>query len=435
MNDWVNMSPAGRQGTVLTANFTRETIGPGGPMIGIDKEGATIDAHVTPEVPPRGFSRAELQQRTERAQKRMAASGLSALLLTCEPEFRYFSGFQSQFWESPTRPWFLVLPAQDKPIAVIPAIGQSGMEQTWIEDIRTWPAPRPEDDGISLLADTLRSAAGGKGRIGVPLGHESHLRMPAGDFLLLRAQLGGLELVDARALLRTLMSIKSEAEIAKVRYICRLVSDAFLALPEQLSLYMTERQACKRLQLDILARGADSTPYLMGASGPGSYSSIIMGPTDRALIPGDVLIIDTGATYDGYFCDFDRNFAFGPPSAAAERAHAVVHAATDAGFSAARPGATTHQVWSAMWTVLEQGGALGNDVGRMGHGLGTQLTEWPSNMAGDETVLEPGMVMTLEPGMEFAPEQLMVHEENIVIRDTGPEWLTRRAPKDMPIIQ
>ncbi len=364
----------------------------------------------------------------------MEASGLSALLLTCEPEFRYFSGFQSQFWESPTRPWFLVLPAHGKPIAVIPTIGQSAMEQTWLEDIRSWPAPRPGDDGVSLLADTLRNTAGLGGRIGVPLGHESHLRMPAGDFLALRAQLDGLELVDARPLLRDLMCIKSEAEIDKIRYICRLVSDAFLALPEQIDPYMTEREICKRLQIDILARGADSTPYLMGASGPGSYASIIMGPTDRTLTPGDVLIIDTGATFDGYFCDFDRNFAFGPPSAAAERAHAVVHAATAAGFAAARPGATTHQVWSAMWTVLEQGGALGNDVGRMGHGLGMLLTEWPSNMAGDDTVLLPGMVMTLEPGMEFAPRQLMVHEENIVIRESGPEWLTRRAPEDMPVI-
>ena len=404
-------------------------------IIGIETEDATIDAHINSEVPPRGFSQAELQTRTERAQTEMEALGMSAMLLTCEPEFRYFSGFQSQFWESPTRPWFLVLPTHGKPIAVIPSIGRTGMAQTWLEDIRCWPAPRPGDDGISLLADTLRNTAGRNGSIGIPLGHESHLRMPAGDFLALRNHLRGWNLVDACPLLRVLMSIKSEAEIAKIRHICQLVSDAFHALPKQISPSMTERDICKRLQIDIQARGADSTPYQMGASGPGSYASIIMGPTDRALTPGDILIIDTGATFDGYFCDFDRNFAFGTPSRAAEDAHAVVHAATDAGFEAARPGATTHQVWCAMWTVLEQGGALGNDVGRMGHGLGMQLTEWPSNMGGDNTVLAPGMVMTLEPGMEFAPGQLMVHEENIVIRESGAEWLTRRAPRSMPVIQ
>jgi Xaa-Pro aminopeptidase len=63
-----------------------------------------------------------------------------------------------------------------------------------------------------------------------------------------------------------------------------------------------------------------------------------------------------------------------------------------------------------------------------------QLTEWPSNMPGDDTPLEPGMVLTLEPGMTFAPGKLMVHEENIVIREGGAEWLTRRAPPEMPVI-
>ena len=77
---------------------------------------------------------------------------------------------------------------------------------------------------------------------------------------------------------------------------------------------------------------------------------------------------------------------------------------------------------------------MGNDVGRLGHGLGIQLTEWPSNAAWDNTVLESGMVITLEPGMTYEFGKLMVHEENIVIRDEGPELLSRRAPKELPIV-
>ncbi len=161
---------------------------------------------------------------------------------------------------------------------------------------------------------------------------------------------------------------------------------------------------------------------------------LIMGPTDRVLGLGDVLIIDTGTTYDGYFCDFDRNFAVGPPSDAARRAHQVVYRATEAGIAAARPGATTSDLWAAMWAVLEKGGALGESVGRLGHGLGMQLTEGPSNKPGDDTPLDPGMVITIEPGMEFAPGKLMVHEENIAVTDGEPELLTRRAPPEMPII-
>ena len=124
--------------------------------------------------------------------------------------------------------------------------------------------------------------------------------------------------VDARALVRRLRAVKSEAEIAKIHYCCQLVSAGFEALPQALTLGMSERSACKALQLDVLRRGVDSTPYLIGASGPESYDNIIMGPTDRTLEEGDVLVIDTGCTFDGYFCDFDRNFAFGTPSQATE---------------------------------------------------------------------------------------------------------------------
>ena len=196
---------------------------------------------------------------------------------------------------------------------------------------------------------------------------------------------------------------------------------------------MTEREACRRMRLDLLARGADNSPYLMGSAGPGGYHNIIMGPTDRIMQEGDLFIIDTGTTYDGYFCDFDRNFSMGPPDDATRRAHEAVWQATEAGFAAARPGATTEDVWRAMMTVMETAGSLGNNVGRMGHGLGLQLTEPPSNMPGDTTVIEPGMVLTLEPGMEFAPARMIVHEENIAITEDGAEWLTRRAPRELPV--
>ncbi|MEZ5876760.1 MAG: aminopeptidase P family N-terminal domain-containing protein [Tepidamorphaceae bacterium] len=73
--------------------------------------------------PERGFPQAEFAQRTERAQALMAQADLDALLLTTEAEIRYFTGYLTRFWESPTRPWFLIVPAFGKPAAVIPGIG------------------------------------------------------------------------------------------------------------------------------------------------------------------------------------------------------------------------------------------------------------------------------------------------------------------------
>ena len=385
--------------------------------------------------PTRGFPLSEFEQRTERAQRMMAEHRLDTLLLTTEPDFRYFSGFQSQFWQSPTRPWFLIVPSRGQPLAVIPDIGAAGMAKTWLDDIHTWPAPQPEDDGISLLIDTLRAKSNRHHRIGIPMGHETHIRMPAADFLRLRERLGGFEITDASPLIRNLQVIKSAAEIDKIRFVCQLTSNAFARLPSAIAAGMSEREICRRLKMDLLQHGADDSPYLIGGSGPDGYDDIIMGPTDRVLQSGDVMIIDTGTTYDGYFCDFDRNFAFGAVSDKTRHAYDVVFAATEAGLQAARPGATACDLWAAMWRVLEQGGALGNAVGRLGHGLGMRLTEWPSNRPGDNTVLKPGMVMTLEPGMLFAPGKMMVHEENIVIREDRAELLTQRAAPEIPLVR
>ena len=108
----------------------------------------------------RGFPGEEYEARAERAQRMLADSALDALLVCTEPEVRYFTGFHTPFWQSPTRPWVVVLPLSGRPIAGIPSIGASAMDQTWVEDIRTWPAPRPEDDGLALLAETLAEHAG-----------------------------------------------------------------------------------------------------------------------------------------------------------------------------------------------------------------------------------------------------------------------------------
>ena len=384
--------------------------------------------------PPRGFPHSEYEARLEGAQEMMSAAGLDALLLTREVDVRYFSGFLTQFWESPTRPWFLVLPKSGKPVAVIPVIGAACMARGWVEDIRTWSSPHPTDDGVSLLAATLAEVAGEAGRIGLPMGRETHLRMPLGDFESLREKLSGAEFIDGAGIVRRSRMVKSELEIAKIAHVCALVSDAFAEAPNLFAAGQSDIEACRAFKIECLARGVDNMSYLAGAAGPGGYGDIISPPSGRRLAPGDVLILDTGCTYDGYFCDFDRNFAITHAADDTRRAYDVVYRATDAGLALARPGTTCAELFHAMQAVLDEGGALANDVGRLGHGLGCQLTEWPSHAPFDHTELAPGMVITLEPGMTFAPGRLMVHEENIVIREGPAELLSRRAAPELPVI-
>jgi len=324
--------------------------------------------------PPRGFPTAEFAARLARAQAMMVAGGVDALLLSSEAEVRYFTGFLTQFWQSPTRPWFVVVPKAAAPIAVIPEIGASCMGRTWVDDIRTWSSPDLEDDGVSLLAETLLEVAGHDGRIGLPMGHETHLRMPLADYDRLRRTLEDMTFSDATAIVRGLRMVKSEAEIAKIYHACQLVSNAFDQAPGLFHLGQSEAEVFRAFKIECLNQGVDDVSYLVGGAGPGGYGDIISPPGPRPLERGDVLILDTGCTFDGYFCDFDRNFGFGAASDAAKRAYEAVYQATEAGLQAARPGVTCADVYQAMQQVMSAAGALGNSVGRVGHGLGMQLT-------------------------------------------------------------
>ena len=386
-------------------------------------------------IPKRGFEVSEYENRLNKIQKHMFESKMDAILLTTQVDIEYYTGFKSQFFQSPTRPWYVLIPGNGKPKAIIPTIGESGMRGTWIDDIQTWTSPNPEDDGISLLLQTIKSLMSKHKCLGVPKTLESTLRMPLDDYEYLIKSLVGIEIKDANKILRKVRFVKSPSEIAKIRHICQITSQGFIDLESFLSAGDSEQENCRRFKQHLLSLGVDDSPYIVSGSGKDGYGSIIMGPTDKLIEDGDLFIIDTGSVFDSYYCDFDRNYAFGHISEESKSAYRVAFDATEAGFKAAQVGNTTSDIFNAMNDVLQKGGALGSTVGRLGHGLGMQLTEWPSNTASDNTVLEPGVVLTLEPGMEFLPGKEMVHEENIVITDDGPEWLSIRAAEELPIIQ
>ncbi|WP_153771364.1 Xaa-Pro peptidase family protein [Labrenzia sp. CE80] len=376
----------------------------------------------TPDFPAR-----EYERRLDLAQRAMREHRLDALLFTTEAELRYFTGFRTLFWQSPTRPWFLVVPAEGKPIAVIPTIGENLMTTTWIDDIRTFSSPHADDDGLSLLTSALH----GRARVGLPMGRETSLRMPLHDFTRLRDALPATEFCDATKLVQALRMVKSELEIEVISKICVVASEAFENARNLFREGQSLKDAFRAFRIELLQRGADDVPYLVGGAGPGGYGDVISPPSDKPLEAGDVLMLDTGATLNGYFCDFDRNFAIGHASSEARTAYARLHAATEAAIEAARPGMTCANLFKLMNNRI---GDTGSNVGRLGHGLGMQLTEAPSLIDFDETILQEGMVITLEPSMDLSDGKMMVHEENIVIRDGPAQLLSRRAAPELPIL-
>jgi len=393
--------------------------------------------------PERGFANEEFEQRFEVVQNKMREQQLAAILLTTEHDINYYTGYLTQFWQSPTRPWYLVLPSEGLPIAVIPTIGVECMAKGWMSDIRHWSSPHPTDDGISLLTEALVEAVtraasnNGFKHIGISAGKESHMRMPLCDLDQIKANLkkhdNRVDFVDATHIMRRQRMVKSPKEIEKLRYVAQTVSSVFERLFEFVHPGMSDSEIFRAFKIQCLTEGVDDVAYLVGGADQGGYSDIISPAGARILRDGDVLILDTGCTFDGYYCDFDRNYGFGKVDKSALDAYEAVWEATEQGFLATKPGNTPAHLFHAMNNVLQKAGALGDSVGRYGHGLGLQLTEPPSNTPWDNEVFEVGTVMTLEPGMEFAPGKLMVHEENIVITENGAEYLSRRALPQLPI--
>ncbi|MFK7862486.1 MAG: M24 family metallopeptidase [Granulosicoccus sp.] len=388
--------------------------------------------------PPRGFEQAEYRQRCERVQNTMREQSIDVLWLSTQADVLYLTGFLTQFWQSPTRPWYVLLPQSGQPVAVIPSIGEACMRRTWVNDIRTWSSPDPFDDGVSLLVDSIRELAGPTPCIGIPMARETQVRSCLNDQAAIRSALAGAHWVDASTPMRLTRHIKSQAEIDKLGFVCAVTSRAFAQVPEIIRIGMTEADAFRAFKVACLQHGADDCAYLVGAASAHGYEDIISPPGNHAIRTGDVLILDTGCTFDGYYADFDRNFAFTTVDDATRVAHQQVWDATEAGLACVKPDALCSDVFSAMNDALygNAGGARTSsaNVGRMGHGLGIELTETPSIAAFDETRLQAGMVMTLEPSLSYAQDKMMVHEENIVITQTGYMLLSHRAPREIPII-
>lgn len=369
------------------------------------------------------FSRQEYTKRHTRAINLMRVRSLSALFITSDRNLYYLSGHQPfQPWYSTTRPTLLIASVEGGPVLVAHEVWKgAAIRDTWIDDVRGYPelSGVPTDMIVSLFHELGLAEA----RVGVELGLEQRMGIPFADLMALQDALPGVEWVDAADVLWQLRLIKSWAEIECMRKSCSAVMHAFSTVLPNLTPGLTQEKVVHRLQSAVCDAGADFG-FIIPTWDPETNEAMACLPTSKPLEKGDLIWVDMGAVYHGYWCDFSRAVSLGQPSDEALRTWEAIHRVTMKGVEAVRPGVTIGQVVQACAEESErQGLDLNFAAGRMGHSIGLMTTEPPSLTLEETTVLEPGMTITLEPGT-VGPSGVFVVEQNVAVTEDSFDLLS-----------
>jgi len=375
------------------------------------------------------FSTVEYEQRFHRLQTELARIDADALLVTSEANFNYFTGYIAAHpWVSYSRNLIAILPREGDPVVIVPEslLGQA-REQTWIERIETYTGIG--EAPVATIAMVMKSLGLERGAIGAELGYEQRLGISYRDFQRLQDALPSARFVDAAPAIWALRLRKSPAELGYLREACRVTDAALARFFAELLPNMSERDMARLLGQYLLAEGADAIDWIMMTSGQGNYHRTFGIPRDRRLEPGDMVWLDVSAIVNGYKSDYDRAAVLGGPTPAQVELQELVHTATMVGVSAIAPGVPVRSVVEAVNGSLTDAGFAPRDSGRIGHGLGLQSTEPPNVSLDDPTILDVGMVITVEPALIFDHGIYQV-EQNVAVTETGYEVLSH-APHEL----
>jgi Xaa-Pro aminopeptidase len=235
---------------------------------------------------------------------------------------------------------------------------------------------------------------------------------------------------------------KDASEIATLREAAALLPAVFERVLGEVQAGRSERQVAARIDWVLKDAGFERTAFeTIVASGPNGALPHAR-PGARRLQQGDLVVLDFGGVYDGYCVDLTRTVSVGQPDAEARRVYAAVVEAHAAGVDASRPGATTRGIDRAARGTLERLG-LGDAFGHgTGHGLGIEVHEepWlrrtpppapdgvePASPPPEDVVIESGMVFTIEPGAYLPGWGGVRLEDDVLVTENGPEFLTHVA--------
>ncbi|WP_313540226.1 Xaa-Pro peptidase family protein [Sphingomonas sp.] len=357
---------------------------------------------------------AERRDRLARVRERMEAMGAQALLVQAGMSLRYFAGVP---WGATERLVAMLLPLQGEPIMICPRfeLGSLTADMAYDADMRLW---EEDEDPFALVADAL----GGVTTLAID---------PALPFQMaerLRRAAPHMTLVDGAPAIDGCRMRKSPAEIALMQ--------------QAKNMTLAVHHAAARILAPGITTGAvkrfiDQAHRALGAAGS-SFCIVQFGhatafphglPGEQALEEGQLVLIDTGCTVEGYHSDITRTYAFGRVSDDAQAIWSLEKEAQAAAFAAAQPGVPCEQVDAAARAVLEEAG-LGPDYRlpglphRTGHGIGLSIHEPAYLVRGDRTPLDTGMCFSNEP-MIVVPDRFGIRlEDHFHMEESGPRWFT-----------
>ncbi|MDA8009152.1 MAG: Xaa-Pro peptidase family protein, partial [Alphaproteobacteria bacterium] len=374
----------------------------------------------TPEFPD--FPKEEFEQRYSRARSLMSEHNIDALLVTEKLNYGYLSGHRScQNPIDKIRSYMLILPKDSDPTLITMPFEVAQVEQTtYISDIRTIGGLTGHPD---FITDTLKSLGLQNARIGAELGREQYLGT---NYLALQEimnNLPGAEFVDASPVLLNLRVVKSPREIEYIRRAAQISAQSQKEIFAEVRAGMTENEIATKLRTRLFEKGAEDLTLLCVVSGATPSTGITLLPTDRVVKKGETLGFDVGVTYRGYCCDNARTASVGKPSEELAEFYDWMMTLRYECDSKLRVGSAPRDVIAVVDKHLQQRGLKTMGVGRVGHGVGVETTEYPSLAAFEEVPFQKGMVFACNPN--FANHLGFLNaEDNWAITDDEPDLLT-----------
>jgi Xaa-Pro aminopeptidase len=300
----------------------------------------------------------------------------------------------------------------------------------WLLSRSLTPSPRsPKSTSSNSRSSNSKSANSNSSLIGI----ESETLAAALRDRLAAELKGKFRLRSPSRLIERARMVKQPAEIDCIRRAAALGASLFAVAKAKICPGVTEAEVAAAMEYEARRAGADgmSFPTIL-ASGP--RSALIHGRASLAQIPANGFVVcDFGVILAGYCSDRTRTVHVGKPSAEARHLYQSVLEAQQAAIEAVRPGATASEVDAAARKVLRR-----QKLGRYfthstGHGLGLEIHEAPRLAAGQTQELEPGMVVTVEPGAYIPGKWGVRIEDVVVVTPSGREVMTP-TDKDLIII-